>query len=48
MKPMNVKYIFGNDCEYADQDACVAALTAAGVEDPISACAELQTATESG
>ena len=32
--------LFGNNCEFEDIDACVAALTEAGdVEDPAAACA---------
>ena len=40
---------FGNNCEFPDIDACVAALTEAGdVADPAAACAALLRDTEAG
>ena len=42
------KAAFGNNYEYADLDACIAALTADGVDDPEATCAALQESTEAG
>ena len=40
---------FGNNCEFPDIDACVAALTEAGdVDEPAAACAALLRDTEAG
>jgi hypothetical protein len=38
---------FGQNCQFADFDACVAALTeAGGVDDPEAACAALMRETD--
>ena len=40
---------FGQNCEFPDMDACIAALTEAGdVDEPAAACAALMRDTEAG
>ncbi len=37
---------FGRDCEFPDFDACVAAMSESGAEDPRAVCAALMKETE--